>query len=220
MPDYIPQSDAEFDIWFKNFMAVLDQKKGTLGVSAPDVAALTAEFSGWTTDYPAFITARSDLAAATQTKNQRRASSKALVRKLVRSLQSNQSTTDADRAELDITVPDPTRTRAAVPTTRPIMTIDTSESLRHVLDFFDEMTPTSKAKPEDTLGCEIACQIGGTEPVDPDQMNILALDTATPYVATFKGEDAGKTAHYRLRWVNTRGDKGPWSQPYSATITK
>jgi hypothetical protein len=82
------------------------------------------------------------------------------------------------------------------------------------------MKPTSKAKPEDVMGAEISLKIGEPEPLDPDEMRILALDTATPYVATFKGEDAGKTAYYRLRWVNTRGEKGPWSQLYSATITK
>lgn len=26
-------------------------------------------------------------------------------------------------------------------------------------------------------------------------------------------------AHYMLRWVNTKGEQGPWSQTVSATIT-
>ena len=30
--------------------------------------------------------------------------------------------------------------------------------------------------------------------------------------------DANKVAHYMLRWVNTRGEKGPWSETVSATI--
>ena len=29
---------------------------------------------------------------------------------------------------------------------------------------------------------------------------------------------ANKVAHYKLRWVNTRGEKGPWSETASATI--
>jgi len=35
------------------------------------------------------------------------------------------------------------------------------------------------------------------------------LDTRTPYTADWTGADAGKVAHYLLRWVNTRGEKGP-----------
>jgi len=30
--------------------------------------------------------------------------------------------------------------------------------------------------------------------------------------------DAGKTAYYALRWENTRGETGPWSDVVSATI--
>ena len=44
------------------------------------------------------------------------------------------------------------------------------------------------------------------------------LDTRTPYTADYAGADAKKTAHYMLRWVNTKGEKGPWSETASATI--
>ncbi len=40
----------------------------------------------------------------------------------------------------------------------------------------------------------------------------------TPYVAAFDGTDANKVAHYMLRWENTRGETGPWSETASATI--
>jgi predicted phage tail protein len=43
--------------------------------------------------------------------------------------------------------------------------------------------------------------------------------TATPYLAEYTGAQAGQMAYYWLRWVNTRGEKGPWSEPVSATIT-
>jgi hypothetical protein len=37
-------------------------------------------------------------------------------------------------------------------------------------------------------------------------------------LASFGGTDAGKTAHYLLRWVNPTGEKGPWSETATATI--
>lgn len=67
-------------------------------------------------------------------------------------------------------------------------------------------------------GCEIWVKVGDPAPTDPSQLSFLALDTASPYVAEYDGADAGKTAHYMLRWVNTREEKGPWSQTVSATI--
>jgi hypothetical protein len=32
------------------------------------------------------------------------------------------------------------------------------------------------------------------------------------------GADAGKNAHYLVRWITSRGDAGPWSETASATI--
>ena len=44
-------------------------------------------------------------------------------------------------------------------------------------------------------------------------------DEATPTrTGTLGGADGGKTAHYMLRWENTRGEPGPWSETASATI--
>ncbi len=45
-----------------------------------------------------------------------------------------------------------------------------------------------------------------------------ALDTKTPYLQIFDGTDVGQMAHWIGRWVNTRGDQGPWSDTVSATV--
>jgi hypothetical protein len=109
--------------------------------------------------------------------------------------------------------------RTGVPTTRPIVSVDTSQRLRHTINFTDETTPNSRAKPAGAMGCEIWVKVGDPAPTDPAQLRFLATDTRTPYVAQYNGEDAGKVAHYMLRWVNTKGEQGPWSQTVSATIT-
>jgi hypothetical protein len=91
--------------------------------------------------------------------------------------------------------------------------------LRHVISFVDEQTPGSRAKPAGAMGCEVWVKVGPTPPVDASECHYLATDTATPYTAEYEGADGGKIAHYMLRWVNTRGERGPWSQTVSATIT-
>ena len=52
----------------------------------------------------------------------------------------------------------------------------------------------------------------------PGELKFLLLSTRTPAVAEFTGPDGGKTAHYMLRWLSTRGETGPWSETASATI--
>jgi hypothetical protein len=46
----------------------------------------------------------------------------------------------------------------------------------------------------------------------------LGNASRTPQLEEYTAAQAGQTATYWLRWVSTRGDKGPWSEPVSATI--
>ena len=48
--------------------------------------------------------------------------------------------------------------------------------------------------------------------------HLQAVDRSTPYLMEFNSADAGKTAYWALRWVNTRGEHGPWSATVSGTI--
>ena len=82
----------------------------------------------------------------------------------------------------------------------------------------DETTPNSKAKPAGVQGAEIWYFIGPTPPSDPSQCSFAALDSATPYLLQHDPADAGKSCHYLLRWVNSRGEPGPWSETVTATI--
>ncbi|MBL9001499.1 MAG: hypothetical protein JNK25_10230 [Phycisphaerae bacterium] len=58
-----------------------------------------------------------------------------------------------------------------------------------------------------------------TEPVgDPATFSFLTMTTRPSVRAEFRSGDGGKTAVYMLRWVNTRGEKGPWSEVTTATV--
>ena len=120
---------------------------------------------------------------------------------------------------MSITVRSTSRTAVAAPTSRPVGTIDTSQRLRHTINFVDELTPTSRAKPDGVQGCEIWMKVGDPAPAGPKDVHYLALDTRTPYTVEFEAGDAGKTAYYMLRWISTRAEPGPWSATVSGTIT-
>lgn len=220
MKDYIPSSDAEFSLWMRNYATKLNSLKSSLNLNETSMNDLTTLQSAFDADLSRVSEARAGLAAAAQAKERSRQLLEESVRQMTRSLQINPALTDADKADLQITVTDQTRTPAAVPQTRPVAQVDTSKPQQHTISWVDEATPTSKARPEGVYGCELRCQVGGAEPADPDEMKFLAIDTRSPYVAQFEGADAGQTVYYRLRWVNTRNEQGPWSDIYSATITK
>lgn len=44
------------------------------------------------------------------------------------------------------------------------------------------------------------------------------MDTRAPYTRDYAGPQGGKPARYMLRWVNSKGETGPWSETATATI--
>lgn len=221
--DYIPRSDNDFQAWVANFVTYANAHLVELGITPPDIAPITAAQTDFETKLSANVTAQQSAQAARQAKDDSRDSLESAIRQLVRQLQASEDVDDSERAALGITVLDRVRTPASGDiTTRPIGAVDTSQRLRHEIRFSDEATPTSRAKPQGVMGCEIWVKVaaqGEAPPADPDELSFVAMDTASPYIAEFEGADGGKTAHYMLRWVKAGGEKGPWSETISATIT-
>ncbi len=223
MADYIPGSDTEFQAWAENFVTYANAHLAELGIALPDVAPILAGRRDFETKLSDNVTAQQSAQSARQAKDASRETLESAIRQLVRQLQASGDVDDAERAALGITIPDRIRTTAAGGIdTRPIGAVDTSQRLRHEIRFSDEATPTSRAKPAGIMGCEIWVKVAATgeaPPADPDELSFVSMDTASPYIVEYDGADGGKTAHYMLRWVKTGGEKGPWSETISATIT-
>ncbi len=220
MASYLPQSDANFDAWLDTFIAELKNLQGALGLAPATVNAIEASHTQLKTHLANINALKAQLAAETEAKNTLVESLTESVRALVRTLQANSLLTDADRARLGVTVPDTTPTPAPVPTTHPIAQIDVSQPLRHTGTVRDEATPNRRAKPKGVHGVEVHYQVGGAEPTDPQQMLTLGIFPNSTFVKDYPLADAGKLVFYYLRWINKRGQPGPWSELVSATITK
>jgi len=221
--DYIPGSDTEFQAWVANFAAYAGGHLAELGIDLTDIAPIGAGRTDFETKMADNFTAQQVAQSARQAKDGSRDTLESAVRQLVRQLQASTDVDDTERAALGITVCDTTRTTATGGIdTRPIGAVDTSQRLRHEIRFSDEATPTKRAKPAGIMGCEIwvkVAAVGEVPPASADELSFLSMDTASPYVVEYDGKDGGKTAHYMLRWVKSSGEKGPWSETISATIT-
>ena len=223
MADYIPRSDTEFQAWVDNFVSYANVHLVELGIVPGDMMPIVAGQGNFATNMAANFTAQQAAQSARQAKDASRETLESLIRVLVRQLQASGDVDNSERAALGITVPDTIRTTAVGGIdTRPIGAVDTSQRLRHEIRFSDEATPTSRAKPAGIMGCEVWVKVAATgepAPTNADELSFLSTDTASPYVAEYDGANGGKTAHYMLRWVKSSGEKGPWSETISATIT-
>lgn len=219
MPDYIPQSDAEFNLWQTNLINIIDSNLQTWGILTDDFSALVGKQTTWTSAFAAASNRQNRTSADVQAKDDARVGYVKDLRSFVAQwLANNSKVSNSDRERMGLTVKSRTRTPIPTPTTLPVGTIDFSVRLQHTISYSDEATPRSKAKPAGVHGCEIWMKIDGPAPIDASELSYVATDTSSPYTVNFEGKYAGKTVYYWLRWVNTRGEHGPWSSTISAMV--
>jgi len=219
--EYLPLADQDLRAWLANFVTYAAANTAGLGIVAGDVTPISTAQTDFDAKLDAHITALAAARASTQAKGLSTRTVKTAIRALVKKLQASTTVTDAQRQALGITVADDGRTPVAAPTTRPVVSVSSNQRLRHDVRFADEATPTRRGKPAGVRGAEVWVKIvpaGTAPPIAQSEMTFLDVATSSPFNAEFAGENAGKTAWYWLRWVNTRGEKGPWSEPGSATI--
>jgi hypothetical protein len=109
-----------------------------------------------------------------------------------------------------------------------VVQVESGQRLTHTLRFTDAAAPTRRGKPPGTIGAE--CWLALTPPGHPapplnspglggsDSYKFLSVSSRGNLQTDFPSAEAGKTAYYALRWVSTRGEKGPWSEVAAATV--
>ena len=216
---FIPTGDADFNLWQSGLITIVQANATTWGILPADITSIVSQQTIWVTAFAKASNKQNRTAADVQGKGDARNAFETNLRKFIAQwLSNNTRVPNSERQRMGITVKSGSRTAAPVPSSSPVAIIDFSNRLQHTINFTDETTQRSKAKPDGVHGCEVWAMVGTQAPKDASEFTYLATDTATPYVATFDGEDTGKTVWYMLRWVNTRGERGPWSSTFSAIV--
>jgi len=219
MSDYIPQNDAEFNLWQASFTEIIEPNLALWGINPDDFKALKAIQTSWITAFAKASNKQNRTRADVQSKEDARNLFEAAMRQFVAQwLSSNPKVLKSDKERMGLNVKQNSHKPVPIPASCPVGNVDFSVRLQHTIHYADEMTPRSKAKPAGVHGCEIWSKIDGSAPVDSDELIYLGTNTSSPYNTTFEGKHAAKTVYYWLRWVNTRGETGPWSRGINAMV--
>lgn len=215
MSDYIPRDqDGRFQ-WSRTFYNYLSANTAALGCTPADLSALTLDWTPYSAAHADLGPKENSYHAAVATLSETDARFIAHLRTLAARIQTDPTVTDETRLAAGLPVRRKTRSRSPIPDTRPLAEIEVSQRLRHLIHFRNQGS-TSKAKPPGVRACEIWCALGPAATLA--DARYLATVTASPCLHTYNPADAGKSAHYFLRWVNTRNQPGPWSETVTATI--
>jgi hypothetical protein len=100
----------------------------------------------------------------------------------------------------------------------PNVDVDSSVSAHLTFHFYEKEGNHKRAKPEGQHGAEIAWLISDVPPTKWEELVSSNFDTRSPFTLSFENDQRGKSLYYALRWENTRGEKGPWSEIAYAII--
>lgn len=167
----------------------------------------------WTPAWAAYQPAEAAFKTLHTTKEAARATMETAARTVNNTVQANPAVPDAAKVAADLPVHKTTRTPVGPIDSHPVLYKVDNEHLLHRLWFSDSVTG-KKARPAGAAMGEIREAIvaaGGPAPTDPNAMAFLANETKPPQRNDLDPADVGKTAYCAQRWVNTRGEPGPWS---------
>jgi hypothetical protein len=219
--NYIPRPDGDFSAWATNYYDAVKDWWLAQGLKASDLLPLQQALNIWISAYPSHIAAQAAAEGSRQAKDAARAALEKQIRPITNFVQGYPATTNAARAEMGITVRDTSPSPAPAPSSRPLALVESGQRLTHQLRLVDESTPTRRARPAGVLGAEVWVKLVDADqpaPTDPAALTFLTMTTNPSFRAEFKAGEGGKTAVYMARWVNTRGEKGPWSDVTTATV--
>jgi len=205
--------------WVNQFLSSANERADALGMDAAELAGLVtmgAEFDAATESHVAQAAAAR---AATENKDAMRTQLKRALRTFVNRVQVLPGMTDTDRQAMGIAIRDVPKRVPAEPGTRPVVHLQMRQRLQHEVHFFDESSGTRSGRPRGMRGAEVWVKVGGdVPPVSLEEMRFVDLATRSPMVVEFDTKDAGGTAWYWVRWVNTQGEKGPFGAVTMGTI--
>jgi hypothetical protein len=216
--DFIPRTDSQFSVWLKTLVAYLTTKITPWKIPQADVTELNNLSTAFANALAVTENPATRTKVTTQVKNTARKNAEDKARMVVRSYVTyNPAVTDADREAIGLPIHKTTHTPVHIPTTFPEAEVRLPAPGVVEIHFRDTESE-HKAKPVGVHGAEITYAILDTPPVDWDELTHSTFDTHTPQRLTFKGAERGKTLYFALRWENTRGEKGPWSEIQSVII--
>ncbi|MBY0311852.1 MAG: hypothetical protein K2W85_07265, partial [Phycisphaerales bacterium] len=152
---YMPRPDGDFAAWANHYYEAVSKFYEEQGLDTDLLSALKKALGAWNALYPAHVKAQAAAEGARQAKDAARAALEKEVRPVTNFVQGYPKTTNADRAEMGITVRDTSPTPAPAPSSRPLAIVDVGGRLTHQLRLVDESTPTRRARPAGVLGAEV-----------------------------------------------------------------
>lgn len=188
------------------------------GLTAADRTAMTAQIDSTEASMDSLDIKRAEVAALRGARDNGVADLKQLARSQWRTARNKVGNDPALLEKIGLDPYDAAPTSPAAPTSAPFAQIDFG-ILRHTLRVRDSANPEKRGRPEGMRGYEVWSKVGGDAAETDSDYSMVAFNTQNEYIINYPMTDKGKQAWYRLRWVTTAGEHGPWGETAEGTIS-
>jgi hypothetical protein len=214
----IPDKDVDFNVAQETITSLSINNRIAWGLDEDWITnELIPAKTKWILAWSAYQEPATRTPLITFEKNEARKVFEKPLRLLVRNLEVNPKVSDDDRRAMGVPILSSSRTPSPDPTSYPDFDVDSS-LIRFLKIFFRDRGSERRAKPKGVHGCEIRWAVLDLPQVHVNDLVNSSFDTRSPFTLEFDDELRGKTVYFCLRWENTRGTKGPWSEIVSAII--
>jgi hypothetical protein len=210
--DYIPTKEKDFHDWQSYSLKYVQTNKSRFGVTDAALTPVLAKQTLYEAKYLVSENPATRTSASILARQEARADFEEVLRPFYKSsIIYNQLVTDEDRRLMGVTVHDTKPTPVKPPHTVPEISLDAPAPAVIEIHFRDH-EETGRAKPYGVHGAEIAWGVLEEKPDNWSDLPHSSFATHSPYRHTLDGKDRGKKFFFAVRWENTRGEKGPWTE--------
>lgn len=209
---YIPGKLATFSTFANNFSTLITANPALYGLTAGDAAAIAAPTATFNANYAVSTSPTTRSPTTVNATQVARNALTAIIRAYGRLILSNGGVANSDKIALGLIVRDPVPTPIPVPSTNPILGVVGAQTGVNTMTFKDSAAgPNIKAKPFGATGLELHVFFGTVAPASPAATPYYGIITRTPFALNTTGGTPGQTAYAYGRWINAKGQAGPWS---------
>jgi len=220
--DYIPTRNADFNRWFINLVEYVDAKMPEQGqqswthIPRQDFVRLVQALEDWAVNYaPTLVPSTHPQRVA---RDEARKRAVAVIRPFVQRFLMYPPVTDTERAEMELHIRDRTPSREPIPVHLVLIQAITSIICQLTFRFTVEGIGHSTARPEHVHMVQFRWVKSKTRPNHIDELVNFETHSTGPITLTFQEDERGDRVHFTARWLNRRGEGGPWCDIESAII--
>jgi len=209
---YVPRSDEKFRRWAFVLTGRIAQDPAAAGVTREQSLELTAAFDEFNKYYDLSRMRGTRTLDIVGRKNAARKILEAMCRKVAQKIKHDESVP----LELKSVIFRRGRKRRKVagpPETAPTLLFTGMKSGRHELRWQDDSVLWTRRKPKDAMGLQLFAQVTDRAVLDWSQLKYVRTYTKQPMKVSWPRETAGMVVIYVGRWINAKGEEGPWSDP-------